>query len=97
MGDRLTLADVRLFTTLVRFDPVYHYRFKCNLRRLIDYPNLWGYARDLFQSPGVGDTVDFDHIKRHYYLTHPHINPTGIVPKGPTIDWQTPHGRERLA
>lgn len=97
VGDRITEADVRLFTTLVRFDAVYYGHFKCNLRRLIDYPNLWGYARDLFQRPGFGETVNFDHIKRHYYGTHPQINPTGIVPKGPAIDWITPHGRDRIA
>jgi len=96
VGSQLTEADIRLFTTLVRFDAVYHYHFKCNLRRLVDYPNLWGYARDLFQRPGFGETVDFDHIKRHYYLTHPHINPSGIVPKGPSVDWQAPHDRATL-
>ena len=96
VGSQLTEADIRLFTTLVRFDAVYHYHFKCNLRRLVDYPNLWGYARDLFQRPGFGETVDFDHIKRHYYLTHPHINPNGIVPKGPSVDWQAPHDRATL-
>ena len=96
VGDRLTDADIRLFPTLVRFDAVYHGHFKCNLRRLIDYPNLWAYARDLYQRPGFGETVDFDQIKRHYYGTHPHINPTRIVPIGPAIDWTTPHGREAL-
>jgi putative glutathione S-transferase len=96
VGDRLTDADVRLFPTLARFDAVYHYHFKCNLRRLTDYPNLWGYARDLYQRPGFGETVDFDEIKRHYYMTHPHINPTRIVPIGPLVDWTTLHGREVL-
>jgi putative glutathione S-transferase len=96
VGDRLTDADIRLFPTLARFDAVYHGHFKCNLRRLIDYPNLWAYARDLYQRPGFGETVDFDQIKRHYYGTHPHINPTRIVPIGPAIDWTTPHGREAL-
>jgi glutathionyl-hydroquinone reductase len=96
-GDRLTEADVRLYPTLARFDAVYHYHFKCNLRRLTDYPNLWGYARDLYARPGFGDTTNFDHIKRHYYLTHPQINPTGIVPKGPSIDGSAPHDRDRLA
>jgi glutathionyl-hydroquinone reductase len=96
VGNQLTESDIRLFTTLVRFDAVYHYHFKCNLRRLVDYPNLWAYARDLYQRPGFGDTVDFDHIKRHYYGTHPHINPTRIIPKGPEIDWHAAHGRERL-
>jgi glutathionyl-hydroquinone reductase len=94
LGERLTDADIRLFTTLVRFDAVYHYHFKCNLRRLTDYPNLWGYARDLFQTPGIGVTVNFDHIKRHYYLTHAHLNPSRIVPAGPLVDWTAPHGRE---
>lgn len=93
VGDQLTEADVRLFTTLVRFDAVYFGHFKCNLRRLVDYPNLWGYARDLYQRPGFGDTVNFDHIKRHYYMTHDQINPTRIVPKGPIVDWNEPHGR----
>jgi glutathionyl-hydroquinone reductase len=96
LGAQLTEADVRLFTTLVRFDVVYHYHFKCNLRRLIDCPNLWAYARDLFQRPGFGDTTDFDHIRRHYYMTHDRLNPTRIVPEGPILDWSTPHGRERL-
>lgn len=96
-GDRLTEADIRLFTTLARFDAVYVGHFKCNLRRLVDYPNLWAYARDLYQHPGFGETVDFDHIKRHYYMTHDQLNPTRIVPKGPLMDWDAPHGRERLA
>ena len=96
VGTQLTEADVRLFTTLVRFDSVYFGHFKCNLRRLVDYPHLWGYARDLFQRPGFGETVNFDHIKRHYYMTHDHINPTRIVPKGPIIDWAAPHDRARL-
>jgi putative glutathione S-transferase len=93
-GDQVTEADVRLFATLVRFDTVYHGHFKCNLRRLVDYPNLWGYARDLYQRPGFGDTTDFDHIKRHYYATHDRINPTRIVPKGPAVDWRSAHGRD---
>jgi len=97
MGDTITEADVRLFTTLVRFDPVYHGHFKCNRNKLSEMPALWGYARDLFQTPGFGDTIDFDHIKRHYYCVHTDINPTGIVPKGPDLSgWLTPHGRERL-
>jgi putative glutathione S-transferase len=96
-GDRLTEADWRLFTTLVRFDSVYHYHFKCNLRRLTDYPNLWAYTRDLYQHPGVAETVDFDHIKRHYYGSHRRVNPSGIVPLGPILDFRAPHGRERLA
>jgi putative glutathione S-transferase len=85
---------VRLFTTLVRFDPVYHGHFKCNRHKLTEMPVVWAYARDLFQTPGFGETVDFDHIKRHYYGTHPAINPTGIVPLGPDLSaWTTPHGR----
>ena len=93
VGNVLTEADVRLFTTLVRFDAVYYVHFKCNLRRLVDYPNLWPYARDLFQTPGFGDTVNFDHIKRHYYMTHEGLNPTRLVPKGPAMDWSAPHNR----
>ncbi|WP_433348248.1 glutathione S-transferase family protein [Micromonospora sp. CA-111912] len=94
LGDAITEADVRLFTTLVRFDAAYHGHFKCNRHKLTELPVLWAYARDLFQTPGFGDTVDFDHIKRHYYGTHPAINPTGIVPLGPdTSGWTTPHGR----
>jgi putative glutathione S-transferase len=92
-GDVITEADWRLFTTLVRFDPVYHGHFKCNLRRLVDYPNLWAYTRELYQVPGVAGTVDLDHIKRHYYVTHRTINPTGVVPRGPEIDYSQPHGR----
>jgi putative glutathione S-transferase len=87
-ADRLTEADWRLFTTLVRFDSVYVGHFKCNIRRLVDYPNLWAYARDLFQTAGVRDTVDFGHIKRHYYQSHTRINPLGIVPAGPAIDFE---------
>ena len=97
VGDQLTEADVRLFTTLVRFDPVYHGHFKCNRNKLIEFPALWAYARDLFQTPGFGDTVDFGQIKRHYYVVHRDINPTGIVPKGPDLSgWLTAHGREAL-
>jgi putative glutathione S-transferase len=97
MGDTVTEADVRLFTTLVRFDPVYHGHFKCNRQKLTELPVLWAYARDLFQTPGFGDTVDFDHIKRHYYVVHTDINPTKIVPAGPDLaNWLTPHGRESL-
>ena len=97
VGDQLTEADVRLFTTLVRFDAVYHGHFKCNRNKLTESPVLWAYARDLFQTPGFGDTVDFDQIKRHYYVVHRDINPTGIVPKGPDLSgWLTPHGREAL-
>jgi putative glutathione S-transferase len=97
VGGQLTEADIRLFTTLVRFDAVYFGHFKCNLRRIVDYPNLWGYARDLFQRGGFGDTVDFDHIKRHYYMTHDRLNPSRIVPLGPIVDWNAPHGRDALA
>ncbi len=96
-GERVTEADWRLFTTLVRFDPVYVGHFKCNLRRLVDYPNLWAYARELHQWPGVAETVDMKHIKHHYYGSHGTINPTGIVPLGPVIDYDERHGRERLA
>jgi putative glutathione S-transferase len=95
VGDQITEADIRLFTTLVRFDAVYYGHFKCNLRRLVDYPNLWAFARDLYQRPGFGETVNYDHIKRHYYMTHDQINPTRIVPKGPAIDWMAPHDRAR--
>lgn len=97
VGDTITEADVRLFTTLVRFDPVYHGHFKCNRSRLTEMPALWGYARDLFQTPGFGDTVDFTQIKKHYYVVHTSINPTQIVPVGPDLSsWTSPHGRERL-
>ena len=97
VGAQITEADIRLFTTLVRFDAVYMGHFKCNVRRLVDYPNLWGYARDLYQRPGFGDTVDFDHIKRHYYMTHDHLNPSRIVPVGPVVDWAAPHQRDQLS
>ena len=94
VGEQLTEADVRLFSTLVRFDAVYHGHFKTNRNKLTEMPALWAYARDLFQTPGIGDTVDFDQIKRHYYVTHGQINPTGVVPKGPELSgWQEPHGR----
>jgi putative glutathione S-transferase len=95
VGDRITEADWRLFTTLVRFDAVYHGHFKCNLRRIEDYPNLSNYLRDLYQVPGVAETVDMDQIKRHYYGSHRHINPTGLVPKGPALDFSRPHDRAR--
>ncbi len=95
-GARLTEADWRLFTTLVRFDAVYFGHFKCNRRRLVDYPNLWGWTRELYQMPGIAETVDLRHIKEHYYRSHRTINPTGIVPVGPEIDFATPHGREKL-
>ncbi len=97
VGGQLTEADVRLFPTLVRFDAVYHTHFKCNLHRLVDYPNLWAYARDLYQRPGFGDTTDFGQIKRHYYQTQDWINPARIVPKGPYVNWLAPHDRERLS
>lgn len=93
IGDRLTEADIRLFTTLVRFDAVYHGHFKCNVRRIVDYPALWAYVRDIFQLPGVAATVDFRHIKRHYYESHRAINPTGIVPVGPELDFGEAHAR----
>ncbi|MEP7024314.1 MAG: glutathione S-transferase C-terminal domain-containing protein [Actinomycetota bacterium] len=97
VGDTITEADVRLFTTLARFDTVYHGHFKCNRQKLAEQPVLWAYARDLFQTPGFGDTIDFDQIKRHYYLVHRSINPSGIVPAGPDQSgWLTPHGREEL-
>jgi putative glutathione S-transferase len=97
VGDSITEADVRLFTTLVRFDAVYHGHFKCNRSKLSELPVLWAYARDLFQTPGFGDTIDFDHIKRHYYEVHRDINPTGIVPLGPDLTgWTAPHHREEL-
>ena len=93
LGDRLTEADWRLFTTLVRFDPVYVGHFKCNIRRLVDYPNLWAYTRDLYQHEGVAETVNMQHIKHHYYESHDMINPTGVVPAGPQLDLWEPHGR----
>jgi putative glutathione S-transferase len=93
MGDRITEADWRLFTTLLRFDKVYHGHFKCNRRRIVDYPNLWGYTRELYQWPGVTETVHFDHIVRHYHYSHDTINPCRIVPIGPDIDFDAPHGR----
>ncbi|HLH55338.1 MAG TPA: glutathione S-transferase family protein [Verrucomicrobiae bacterium] len=95
-GRRIVETDWRLFCTLVRFDAVYHGHFKCNLRRIVDYPNLWSYLRDLYQQPGVAPTVDFDHIKRHYYMTHLEINPTGIVPLGPLLNLEQPVNRQAL-
>jgi putative glutathione S-transferase len=91
-GERLTEADIRLFTTLARFDPVYHGHFKCNVRRLVDYPRLWALTREIYQMPEVRRTVNFDHIKRHYYMSHSSVNPTGIVPVGPEIDFDAPVG-----
>ncbi|WP_086838460.1 glutathione S-transferase family protein [Amycolatopsis kentuckyensis] len=97
VGDTITEADIRLFTTLVRFDAVYHGHFKCNRQKLTELPVLWAYTRDLFQTPGFGDTIDFAQIKEHYYVVHKNVNPTGIVPLGPdTSGWLTPHGREEL-
>jgi putative glutathione S-transferase len=97
VGDTITEADVRLFTTLVRFDAVYHGHFKCNRNKLTEMPALWAYARDLFQTPGFGDTIDFEQIKQHYYIVHEDINPSGIVPKGPDLSgWTSAHGREAL-
>ncbi len=95
-GEQLTEADVRLFTTLVRFDAVYVGHFKCNLRRIVDYPNLWAYTRDIYALPGVAETVNMTHIKRHYYESHRQINPLGIVPEGPALDFEAPSDRARL-
>ena len=95
-GDQITEADWRLFTTLVRFDPVYHLHFKCNRKRLVDYPNLWAYTRELYQVPGVADTVGMKHIVRHYHYSHDTINPNRIIPINAQIDWMEPHGRDRL-
>lgn len=95
-GNRIVETDWRLFCTLIRFDAVYYGHFKCNLRRILDYSNLDGYLRDLYQQPGIAETVNFDHIKRHYYVTHHEINPTGIVPIGPVLNLNQPHGREKL-
>ena len=97
MGDRITEADWRLFTTLVRFDTVYHGHFKCNRARIVDYPNLWAYTRELFQWPGVSDTVFMDHISRHYHYSHDTVNPHRIIPTGPRLDFSEPHGRDDLA
>ncbi len=95
-GGTLTEADVRLWVTLVRFDAVYYSHFKCNLRRIADYPNLWAYSRDLYGLPAFRNTTKFDQIKRHYYMTHPHLNPSRIVPDGPLLDWDAPVGRDGL-
>jgi len=95
-GARITEADWRLFTTLVRFDPVYHGHFKRNRNRLADFPNLWAYTRELYQWPGVAATTDFGHVVRHYHFSHDSINPHRILPTGPRIDWLAPHGRDRL-
>jgi glutathionyl-hydroquinone reductase len=95
-GERLTEADIRLVTTLIRFDAVYVGHFKCNIRRLVDYPNLWAYTRELTQLPAVAETINMEHIKRHYYESHRTLNPSGVVPVGPEVDFGTPHGRDRL-
>jgi putative glutathione S-transferase len=95
-GDRIVESDWRLFCTLIRFDVVYYIHFKCSLRRILDYPNLQGYLMDTYQQPGIAETVNFEHIKRHYYMTHDTINPTGFVPIGPILDLTRPHGREKL-
>ncbi len=93
LGDALTESDLRLFCSLVRFDAVYYVHFKCNIKRIVDYPNLWGFTRDVYQYDGIAETVNMDHIKRHYYMTHPEINPTRFVPVGPEIDFTMPHER----
>jgi putative glutathione S-transferase len=97
LGAQLTEADICFFTTLLRFDPVYHYHFKCNLRRLSDYPALFGYLRDMYQTPGVAETCNLEHIKHHYFTSHPNVNPTRIVPVGPLLDLDAKHDREQLA
>ena len=97
MGDRITEADWRLFPTLLRFDAVYATHFKCDRRRVVDYPNLWAYARELHQWPGVAETVNMAAIRRHYFYSHESVNPRRIVSIGPDNDWNAPHGRERLA
>jgi glutathionyl-hydroquinone reductase len=97
VGDQLTESDIRLFTTLARFDAVYHGHFKCNRQKLVEFPALWAYARDLYQTPGIGETLDFDQIKQHYYVVHTDLNPTQIIPAGPDLSgWDEPHGRESL-
>lgn len=96
MGDHLTEADWRLFTTLIRFDPVYHLHFKCNRKRIVDYPNLWAYTRELYQVPGVAETVNMDHIVRHYHYSHESVNPHRIVPINPVLGYMAPHGRAAL-
>lgn len=96
VGDRFTEADICLFPTLLRFDPVYVSHFKCNLRRLVDYPNLWAYTRDIYQTPGVAQTCNLHHIKDHYFRSHASVNPSGVVPMGPEIDFDAPHERHRL-
>ena len=95
-GEQIVETDWRLFVTLIRFDAVYHGHFKCNIRRIVDYPNLFGYLKDLYQQEGIAETVNFDHIKRHYYITHDDINPSRVVPLGPSQDLDSPHGRAKL-
>jgi glutathionyl-hydroquinone reductase len=97
LGSRFTEADICFFTTLLRFDAVYYFHFKCNVRRILDYPALFAYLRDIYQMPGIAELCNFDHIKRHYFTSHPHVNPNGIVPVGPLIDLMAPHQRARLA
>ena len=97
MGDRVTEADWRLFPTLIRFDPVYHLHFKCNRKRIVDYPNLWAYTRELYQWPGIAGTLNMDHIVRHYHYSHESINPHRIVPINPVLDYAKAHGRDHLA
>ena len=96
MGEQITEADWRLFTTLVRFDPVYYGHFKCNLKHLYEYPNLWAYTRDLYQQPGIAETINMYHIKHHYYGSHKTVNPSGVVPLGPEINYLEPHNRNNL-
>ncbi len=95
-GNQITEADWCMFTTLFRFDVVYYVHFKCNLCRIVDYPNLWNYLKELYQLPGVKETCNLNHIKRHYYRSHPQVNPTRIVPKGPLIDFDAPHNRDKI-
>ncbi|MEH6727267.1 MAG: glutathione S-transferase C-terminal domain-containing protein, partial [Hyphomicrobiales bacterium] len=95
-GNEPTEVDWRLFPTLSRFDPIYVGHFKCNLARLIDYPNLWAYTRDLHQWPGIAGTINLDHVKQHYYISQKRVNPNGVVPVGPLLDWSEPHGREQV-
>jgi putative glutathione S-transferase len=96
VGSKITEADWRLFTTLIRFDAVYHGHFKCNKKQIADYPNIYGYMKELYQVPGVAETVNFDHIKRHYYYSHTMINPTQVIPVGPEQDLMSPHGRDKM-
>lgn len=96
-GDKLTEADWCMFTTLFRFDAVYYVHFKCNLRRIVDYPNLWNYLKELYQIPSVKETCNLDHIKRHYYISHPNVNPHQIVPKGPIVNFNEPHNRDKIS